>query len=69
MQGDQPADCGSPLFFSQGGEILFMPPEFMKGGIDSMLTYGDFIAKATLYISIVSLVLDFIIYFDDHKKK
>ena len=46
-----------------------MPPEFMKGGIDSMLTYGDFIAKATLYISIVSLVLDFIMYFDDHKKK
>ena len=40
-----------------------MPPEFMKGGIDSMLTYGDFIAKATLYISIVSLVLDFIMYF------
>ena len=34
-----------------------------------MLTYGDFIAKVTLYISIVSLVLDFIMYFDDHKKK
>ena len=34
-----------------------MPPEFMKGGIDSMLTYGDFIAKGGGLIACLHMVI------------
>ena len=34
-----------------------------------MLTYGEIIATVALIVSIIRLVLEFIKYMDEHKKK
>ena len=70
MQGDWPTDCGSsPSFLTQGGEMLFVPPESYEGGIGMMLTYGEIIATVALLISVARLVLDIVKYLDEYKKK
>ena len=70
MQGDLPDGfaAASPSFI-QGGETLFMLPEFNEGGIGIMLTYGEIIATVAVLISIVRLVLDIVKYLDETKKK
>ena len=57
------------LFLKQGGEMLFMPPEFNQGGIGMMITYSELIATVALVVSVARLVLDVVKYHNEHKKK
>jgi len=58
----------SKLFY-KGAKDSLCSLSFHEGRIGIMLTYGEIIATVALIVSIVRLVLEFVKYSDEHKKK
>ena len=56
-------------FFYKGAKDSLCPLSLYKGGVGIMLTYGEIIATVALVVSIVRLVLEFVKFSDEHKKK